>query len=237
MAPPIKNTSDLPDELLAIIVPWVLEDRDGAAAVRSILVTNTSAAFRGFCTWSRSVAVRIGRQGEGGFPRVQKYPGLVTAPEFTVADRIEALVMVLAHETEHARQMLRRSRWEMQHNTPEKQRLTSIPRPQISEVEAERAAMRTLERFRVVRVELGIDEVPARVAEKHAALAAKRERSAALRAAKDRFEASDEAKRALLVESIAAWTKKLRRAETYLKKYKRRLAGLDRRIAAKNGVG
>ena len=225
-------SSDFSPELISVLAKWVLNDRDGHGAVRSLHVTKTTADYRGWCTSKGVITVRVG--GPEWFPREMKYPGMPTAPEYTAADRVEAFVAIFAHEVEHARQFQRRRVWDATYGR--QPHISPTLRPKISEINAEKAALRTLARFRVVRESLGLEAVHARVAEKHAVLVQRTERAAARRAEKRRFEESDEAKRAQLLASIAAWETKAKRAATYLKKYTRRLAAHDRRVAAKNGV-
>jgi hypothetical protein len=235
------NTSRFPTPLLRKLLDWTLAERSAAACVSAVHFGNDSRAYHGWCKPSGRIRVRVG--GPEHFPCAVKYPGLKTAPEYTIADPIEALVVVIAHEAHHAKQFERRHAW----TRAQKYLIVTGPaaagsiverartigagtRPPISEIEAEHAAIVTLGRFREVREALGLDAVVARVAEKHEKLVAQRERAAALTSAKKAEAASPAAKRVKVLAAIKAWETKAKRAATALKKYHRRLARLDKLI-------
>lgn len=231
------NTSRFPHAVIRTLVAWVLADRDAESAVRYVRVMNTRHAYSGLCSTNRTITIRIG--GPEHFPQAVKYPGLKRAPEYTFADPIEALVGVIAHEAEHARQFVKVERWKRHKravSTPVTSDAPFLPllgaRPKLSEIEAEHAAHATLLRFREAREGLGLEAIAERVAEKHTALVAQRERTAARRAEKVKLAAAPETKRAKLLAAIKSWTTKAKRAETALKKYRRRLARIDKLIAA-----
>src|SRR5512135_1395206 len=133
------NTSRFPPAVLRTLIDWVLADRDAADAVRHIRVMNSSYAYSGLCASHGTITIRIG--GPEHFPRAVKYPGRARAPEYTVADPIEAFVAVTAHEAEHARQFRRIAAWNNRHRfSPD----VTGPKPKLSEIGAEHAALATL---------------------------------------------------------------------------------------------
>lgn len=202
----VVNTSRYPTAVVRALVAFARGTRRcGDVAVN---VKNCRYAFAGRCysrvpalsrrKGDRLVVVRIGAPGR--FPLTTKYPGLVTAPEYVFRDWEEALVGVAAHELTHAMQFETRS-----------------PR---SEIEAERAALRAVERFRAERETLGLGALE------------EGERAAAdARAAARAEKRGPAAKRAKVAADMKRWEAKAKLAETRLAKLRRRLRDLDRRAA------
>lgn len=207
----IVNTSRYSTAVVQALVTFARgTKRCGDVAVN---VKNTRCAYAGRCyarvpsisprQGDRLVIIRIGAPER--FPRHVKYPGLVTAPEYEFRDWQEAMVGVAAHELAHAMQFETRS-----------------PR---SEIEAEHAAMRAVERFRAERAALGLEGLEAR---ERAADAVRVSARAVARAAKQ----SPAAKREKVLADLKRWESKAKLADTKLTKLRRRLRDLDRRIAA-----
>lgn len=96
----LRNSTDFSDRFLRRLVSWCAKMAElPPSKVRAAQFTTTRAAYRGRAWWSMRILVRIGDAKH--FPVNGKYPGLVRAPEYVLADRIEALVHITAHEIEH----------------------------------------------------------------------------------------------------------------------------------------
>lgn len=97
----LRNSTDYPDRFLRRLVSWCAREAElPPSMVRAAQFTRTRASFRGRAWSSMRILVRIG--DEHHFPlRNLKYPGLVRAPVYDLADRLEALVQITAHEIEH----------------------------------------------------------------------------------------------------------------------------------------
>lgn len=141
------NTSQYPAKVLQVLVRF---SRDGRETGRVALnVKNSRRGWAGRAYESvpyisarrnsgcnRLVVARIGPPSS--FPvKEHHYPRLSTAPVYDLDDWMEALVHLLAHEFAHCEQF-----------TLGQKR---------SEIAAERSALRTLEKFRLARAELGVD--------------------------------------------------------------------------------
>lgn len=144
----ISNSSQYADAAVTALVRFAVGDREvGHTYVR---VTNYHRAYRGTAyqrpTRARRrhtkaehyVIVRIGASEH--FPMVSQYPGLLTAPEYTMRTWHEALVAVAAHEFTHVTQFRQGAA--------------------CSEIEAERSAVFTLERYRAEGAEVLLSLVP-----------------------------------------------------------------------------
>jgi hypothetical protein len=201
------TTTEHPEGEVRRLVAWAAELLEVQDVVEDVRVTFTKYSFRGWCS-GKSVLMRIGHPSK--FPREVQYPGLKTAPKYTVRDWKEGLVMLAAHEFQHARQFKARARF---------------PETKLSEIEAERVALWALHRYRDPENQVALVEALARAEEQvQARAAAKRERREE-KQAKER----DPARRAeALRAKIKAWETKRKRAETMLKKYGRRLRRLER---------
>jgi hypothetical protein len=207
----IRNTSRYPDAVVKALVNFARDDRDVGSI--SVEITDTKFTFRGRFHAPDSVRVRVGSPAH--FPSVNnKYPGLKTAPVYTLADWQEAIVAVTAHEFVHRMQYLA-SR--MQSSG------LDLPHPgkkvRYSEIDADRSALRTLERFRAERPAMGLELLEAR------------ERVEAEKAQRLTLASAPEAKRAKVEKAIKRWERKAKLAETYLKKLRRRLRALERSAA------
>lgn len=97
----LQNSTDFSDLFLRRMLAWVCRSVElPARSIRRAQFTTTLAAFRGRAWSSMRLLVRIGDARH--YPVVDhKYPGRVNAPTYSLADRIEALVHVTAHECEH----------------------------------------------------------------------------------------------------------------------------------------
>lgn len=103
----LTNTSDFPDHFLRRMVGWCCRELLlPVKVVRQARFTKYRTwAFRGRAWSSGRILVRIGPEanpaGVSWYPLTRRYPGRVRAPEYVLADRIEALVKVTAHELAH----------------------------------------------------------------------------------------------------------------------------------------
>lgn len=207
----VTNTSRYSTAVVRKLVAFARgTERCGDVAVN---VKNSRYAFAGRCyarvpalsrrTGDRLVVVRVGAPDR--FPCSARYAKFTTAPEYEFRDWQEAVVGVAAHELAHAAQFETR-------------------RPR-SEIEAEHAALRAVERFRAERASLGLDAL------------AERERAGeeARRAARAENR-SPEARRRKIEEGILRWERRARSAQARLKKLQRRLRDHDRRAAARSAV-
>jgi hypothetical protein len=143
----ITNTNRrFSNDLVRRLVAFARDGREHGEV--ALTVKNSGRSFRGTAyprtpsvsPWHGKanylVVVCIG--DDSRFPmRDHSYPGLKSAPVYDILDAVEALVLVLAHELQHCEQFKYGRR--------------------LSEIEAERSALRTLERFRRERADLGID--------------------------------------------------------------------------------
>lgn len=139
----IINTTDISSDLIREIVSFVRPN--GIKGGFDISVKNCAGAFagrayhQGTSFHARScplVVVRIG--GAKHYPRMVQYPGKKTAPRYWVGDRIEGLVMVMAHELRHLWQAKQRNR----------RGYVPMTRGKFSEVDAEGYALRMLRAWR-----------------------------------------------------------------------------------------
>lgn len=211
----IKNTSRIPDEVVRALldvareVVWDSSRLDVGIAIKN----RTRGPWSGHAYRNRIVA-SVGP--DSAFPITAKYPGLSTAPEYTVNDATEAVCALLAHELTHVRQ-LRAGR-------------------RASEIECEHACIHALERLRT-KDRPGVDAAWAAAKARLATEAAVAEAAKAPEAkAARRAESTNkrrEARLAKLLESQAKWTRKLKLAQTKLRGVKRKLAAADRRAAAR----
>lgn len=200
----ITNTSGYPTSVIRRIVSYVAKLIEIGDYVALVEVTGARYAWRGRC-WGRRVLLRIGEPK--WFPaKDHSYPGLKTAPKYDANDWIEGLVHVAAHELQHSRQFMLRTRK--------------------SEIEAERAALYVLNQFRKDRAELQLelDRLACEeIARDSQAIARRKAKVAAKRA--------PETKVAELQAKIARWESKRKLAETYIKKYRRALRYQERRLS------
>jgi hypothetical protein len=207
----VINTSRYPAAVVRKLVAFARgEKRCGDVAVN---VKNSRYAFAGRCyarvpalsrrKGDRLAVVRLGAPDR--FPCSARYAKFATAPEYEFRDWQEALVGVAAHELAHAMQFE-----------------TGSPR---SEIEAEHAALRAVERFRAERASLGLD-----------ALAERERAEEEARRAERADKRSPEARRRKIEEDILRWERKARGAQVRLKKLQRRLRDHDRRAAARSAA-
>lgn len=198
------NSSGYPTSVIRRVVSYVAKLIEIGDYVALVKVTGARHAWSGRC-WGRRILLRIGEPK--CFPvKDHSYPGLETAPKYDADDWLEGLVHVAAHELQHSRQFMLRSRK--------------------SEIEAERAALYVLNQFRKDRAELQpeldrlacqeIARVSQAIARRKAKVAAKRD---------------PETKIAELQAKLARWETKRKLAETYIKKYKRALRYQERRVS------
>lgn len=98
----LRNSTDFADTFLRRLVSWCCRALGyPARRLRAAQFTRTRSAFRGRAWQSRRILVRIGDDDKHAYPQQHKYPGRVYAPEYTLSDRMEALLMVTAHEIAH----------------------------------------------------------------------------------------------------------------------------------------
>jgi len=96
----LRNSTDFSDRFVRRMISWCATMAElPPSKIRAAQFTTTRAAYRGRAWRSMRVLVRIGDAKH--FPINGKYPGLVRAPEYVLADRIEAIVHITAHEIEH----------------------------------------------------------------------------------------------------------------------------------------
>lgn len=142
----IHNTSGYDTTVVRALVRFAMGARDlGRTFVR---VTHCARGFRGLAQAEHRearafgcryhVLVRIGVPAY--FPVTVQYPGLSTAPRYTMESWQEALVCVAAHEFTHIVQFRTRA--------------------PVSEIEAEHSSLVTLERFRREGAGVLVDLVP-----------------------------------------------------------------------------
>lgn len=99
----LRNSTDFADWFLRRLVSWSCRELGlPVREVAAVQFTNTRHAYRGRAWSSGRILVRIGDGRH--FPKKGKYPGRVNAPEYELADRLEALVHVTAHELAHLSQ-------------------------------------------------------------------------------------------------------------------------------------
>lgn len=107
--PTIRNSTAFPNHLLRRMLSWCANELGlPPSEVREAAFTNCARSFRG-CAWSSMrILVRIGPPS--AFPIVDhSYPRRANAPVYTLADQVEALVHITAHELEHLCQYRERS--------------------------------------------------------------------------------------------------------------------------------
>lgn len=208
----ITNTSDYANAAVEPIVRWAARELEVDTYVEDVKVTACRGAFGGRC-WGRRVLLRVGSVERFPYRRAG-YPGLKTAPQYDLADWRECLVMLCGHEFQHSRQYLA--------NTPK------------SEIEAERVALWLLGRYRKdPEVAATLVEEMARLAELHQARSVAKAQRRAEREARER---DPRTKLAAVNARIAAWERKRKMAETWLKKYRRRQRRLERAIDQATGT-
>lgn len=96
----LTNTTDLPTPFLRRLVVWVCRQLDlPLSAVRQATFKNSRYRYAGRASSRGHVRVRIGKQTDHAWPFAGRRNSL--APEFVLADRLEALVKVTAHELAH----------------------------------------------------------------------------------------------------------------------------------------
>ncbi len=163
---------DWGDDLIKALVKFATDGRETGRV--GLNFKNTRKPFRGrayrgvpsISTWAGKgvdylVTCSLGSPDK--FPvKGHSYPKLKTAPVYDLNDWVEAAVLLIAHELTHCEQF-----WMRRH---------------VSEIEAERSAVRTLGRFRAARPSLGIEDKVATV-------------TAALKAKADRQKAQEEARK------------------------------------------
>jgi hypothetical protein len=188
----ISNTSTIPIETVRALVRFAAARLEVTDYVEEVKVTETRWTFRGRCFGGRRVLLRIGPGRLFPLARSAYRQG---APEYGVADRLEALVAIAGHEFQHSRQFRAHAK-------------------RHSEVDCEWAALRVLEEFRADRAAImaGVETA--------SATAAARAQAAIERQAAGR---SPEARIGELEARVAAWQTKVKRATTFLKKWERRL--------------
>jgi hypothetical protein len=96
-----------------------------------VKVKNSRHAYAG-AWYGYLIVIRIGAANK--FPRTAKYPRLVTAPEYTFNDWVEAMFGVAVHEFWHG--------------------LQGRTRSELSEIECEKMTLKYLEEFRLERPQL-----------------------------------------------------------------------------------
>ncbi len=201
----ITNTSRYPDEVISKLIRYAARQLEIEDYVDRVQVTNTSGSYRGRC-WGHGVLIRIGAPEK--FPRHNlSYPGLKRAPKYDLADWIEAIVHIAAHEFQHSRQFKAKAK-------------------RHSEIEADRVAIHVLNEFRKVRPSMEAELTG--LVQRRAIREATRE---TLRLARVQKAQSPEVKLDTLKAKIVAWERKRKLAETYLKKYRRALRRQEKRLA------
>lgn len=133
----IRIERGLPRKLVRRLVLWTLSGSGAWGCVHSILVTRTHEPFRGWHATGR-VVIRLG--ADKLYPMRQQYPRRPTAPTYVLADWVETLVAVSAHEFQHA--------FDWSSNT------------RINECRAERWAVKELKIFRKLRKQIGFGNPP-----------------------------------------------------------------------------
>jgi hypothetical protein len=199
------GASSLPAVGVRWLVRWALREAEADHLVQRVVVLDAArTVFKGRCRHAVGGAVVRAwiTSLEKRFP-YRRAPYRVGAPEYTIADRWECLVAILGHEFHHAR--LYKASQTRRH----------------SEADCERAAVRLLEYFRVKDGRRGLEAVLVR---EWALRAERKEKVAALRAPA----AVRSQELAGLDAKIARWETKRKTAETYLKKYRRRRARIER---------
>lgn len=199
-----KNTSLYPRAALTILIDFALKETEAAKFVSQISVTNCRHAYRGRCNGSR-ILLRIGSTERFNTPVKVHYRK--RAPAYELADWKEALVSLAAHEFTHARHFA------TGHG--------------LDEVACEFSAHRVLLAFRERRAEIDA-RLLAAVEKDRVRLTSREEK----KRAKAEALAHPSTKLAAIDAKIAAWERKLKTAETYLKKYRRAQARLARKFAA-----
>jgi len=145
----IHNTSQYPNDVVRTLVRLACNGREHGSV--GLNIKNSQHAFRGraysnipaISNWRGQdrrylVVAAIGDVEK--FPiKDHQYPGLKTAPIYTLNDWMEGFVFLIAHELTHCEQF--------KNNRPR------------SEIEAEISAHRTLEYFRTVREAVGVDDL------------------------------------------------------------------------------
>src|SRR5574343_1227785 len=127
----LTNTTHWPDWFLRRMVAWCCREL-GVKGLRAARFTECSDAFRGRA-WrgSRRILVRIGDVTH--YP--EKYPGRVHAPTIILADRIEALLHVTAHEVAH------HARWQDGQHRHREARVDGMTLPLLEKFRASRDAL------------------------------------------------------------------------------------------------
>lgn len=143
----VTNTSRYPDAVVREIVRFATDGRETGKV--GLNFKGSGKSFGGtaypyvpyMSTWAGSkkdylVVARLGPPQR--FPiKNHSYRGLKTAPVYDINDWMECAVVLVAHELAHCEQFKMKRR--------------------LSEIEAERSAVRTLEKFRAERQNLGLD--------------------------------------------------------------------------------
>lgn len=215
----IVNRSKFPDPMLTTLVGWVAEQIGLTWECKIEFANVRNPSLRaGMCYGSRHCRIRfpVNFNSRGKWPYRETYHRYSWAPVYLYNNRLECLTHLVAHE--------------MIHCVDARKGLWSRPKTRHDhvagmEVETERRAnaivLKLREEFQVVKRKIS---------------AAMRRQRAAARRTKDRgrirrasIKNSPEAKLARARANLAAWERRLKLAQTKVKKYRRRVGYYERR--------
>ena len=206
----INTIPDFPDAMLRRMVAWCCKELElPCRYVKEIAFRKSSRAYGGLARRRGTViGVRVGDASKFPTPTFKHRWGL----QETIADRIEALVAITAHELAHAEAYYRQSKTRKGGAGGGSERATDV------------AAFRVLRTFRENRAALLAAWNPApAVVEPPAA-----DEAADIARAKELLAA---AKAAHLRTLLAKWEAKKKRAETAIRKYRAKIRYQEKRAA------
>ena len=198
----LVNKSLYPDAAVKILTEFALNHGENKPFIRQITVTNCRGAYRGWCS-GRNITVRVGSPEAFTSPVGVHYRK--RAPAYKIHSWREAFVAILAHEATHARHF---------HH-----------RVGVDEVTCELRAHAALLDYRdqEAAIVAKINETIKKETDALSALESRRlARAQALR--------SPEVKLAGINLKISTWERKLKTAQTYLKKYRAQKNRVSKKI-------
>lgn len=138
----LTNTTDFPDYMVRRMVSWVCRELGmPAKAIRVATFGNARNFWQGWANCRHGIIwVRVTNRPTSKWPH--EYKARYGLPGFTVTDRLEAYVLLTAHECEHIHQERRGAGQTREENSVRIERLCDI------------AMARVLEAFKAKRAEL-----------------------------------------------------------------------------------